>query len=114
MKKLLLAIVLLTSTAIAFAGPNNNQTLVAAEKNVSASIKSQISMPECLADRVGEHSAAIFFAVTDCGAIKVSDIKCDEEDLKAALLNQAEGIKVNTSGLDSRDTYKVVVRFQIL
>ena len=114
MKKLILAIALLTSTAIAFAGPNNNQATVAAEKNVSASIKSQIQFPEFLIEKLGEHTAAIFFKVTDCGAIVVQDIKCDDEDLRANLMSQAQNIKVSTAGLDTRDTYKVVVRFETL
>ena len=114
MKKLLLAIALLTSTAIAFAGPSNTKANIAAEKNVSASIKSQIQFPEFLIEKQGEHTAAIFFKVSDCGAIIVQDIKCDEEDLKANLLSQVQNIKVSSGGLDTRDTYKVVVRFETL
>ena len=114
MKKLLLAIALLTSTAIAFAGPTTSQTNIAAEKSVSASIKSQIRFPEFLIEKEGEHTAAIFFKVSDCGAIIVQDIKCDEEDLRVNLLSQAQNIKVSSGGLDTRDTYKVVIKFETL
>jgi len=113
MKKLTLAIALLTMTVIAFAGPNKQVTL-AAERNVSASIRSQIQFPEFLKEKDGEHSAAIFFTVTDCGLIKVCEIRCDDEDLKANLMAQAEHIKISTAGLDTRDTYKVVVRFETM
>ncbi len=114
MKKIILAIVLLTSTAIAFAGPNSSQANILAEKNISSSIKSQIRFPEFLTEQQGEHTAAIFFKVTDCGSINIQDIKCDDENLKANLLEQGENIRVNSAGLDTRDTYKVVVRFETL
>jgi|GEM_PF-2977738 biopolymer transport protein ExbD len=114
MKKIILAIVLLTSTAIAFAGSNNNQTNLAAEKNISVSIRSQIQFPEFLKEKEGEHLAAIFFKVTKNGTIKVQSIQCDDQELKTNLLNQSENFKISTIGLDTRDTYKVVVKFETL
>jgi hypothetical protein len=58
--------------------------------------------------------AAIFFKVTKNGDIKIQEIKCDDQELKANLLSQSENIKVNSTGLDTRDTYKVVVKFNTL
>jgi hypothetical protein len=113
MKKIILAFGLLTSTAIAFAGINSNQTNVS-EKNISATIRSQIQFPEFLKEKDGEHTAAIFFKVSPHGNIKIERIECTDEDLRSNLMEQAENFKVNTSGLDTRDTYKVVVRFNTL
>ena len=114
MKKIILAIALLTGTAAAFASTNNNHTSIAAEKNISASIRNQIKFPEFLTEQEGEHTAAIFFKVTGRGVIKIQDIQCADENLKSNLLSQTENIRVNTAGLDTRDTYKVVVKFETL
>jgi hypothetical protein len=114
MKKIILAIALLISTAFAFAGSNTNQTNLTAEKNITVSIRSQIQFPEFLKEKDGEHMAAIFFKVTKNGAIKIQDIKCDDQELKANLLSQSGSIKINSAGLDTRDTYKVVVKFETL
>ena len=114
MKKIILAIALLTGTAAAFAGTNINHSSIAAEKNISASIRSQIRFPEFLTEQEGEHTAAIFFKVTNHGAIKIQDIQCADENLKSNLLGQTENLRVNSAGLDTRDTYKVVVKFETL
>ena len=114
MKKIILAIALLTSGVIAFAGSNKNQICLAAEKNISASIRSQIRVPQFLIEKEGEHTAAIIFKVTKAGTIRIQNIQCDDEDLKADLLSQSENFKVNTSGLDTRDIYKVVLKFETL
>jgi len=114
MKKIILAIALITGTAACFAGPNSSETNVTTEKMVSASIRSQIQFPEFLKEQEGIHSATIIFKVNDCGTIKIKDIQCQDPELKANLLNQAENFKVSTVGLDTRDTYKVVVKFQSL
>jgi hypothetical protein len=112
MKKLILSIALLTSTVIAFAGaPSTN---VSAEKNIGAIIKSQIRFPEFLIEQEGEHTAVVFFKVTEHGTIKVQDIQCDDRNLKADLLDQAENIRISPIGLDSHDTYKVVIRFETI
>jgi len=114
MKKIILALALIAGTTAAFAGPNKNETNMAAERNISASIRSQIQFPEFLKEQEGVHSAAIYFKVNDCGTIRIKDIQCDDPELKANLINQAENFKVNTLGLDTRDTYKVVVKFESL
>jgi hypothetical protein len=113
MKKLIPTIALLMITAFVFAGPNSKAN-VYAERNVSISIKSQIRFPDFLKEREGEHNAAIFFKVTDCGTIAVQEIKCDDEELRQNLLGQVDKIKISPYGLDTKDTYKVVVRFQTL
>ena len=114
MKKIILAIALLTGTAAAFAGTNNTHSSIAAEKNISASIRNQIKFPEFLIEQEGEHTAAIFFKVTGRGVIKIQDIQCADENLKSNLLGQTENIRINTTGLDTRDTYKVVVKCDTL
>jgi hypothetical protein len=114
MKKIILSIALLTSAIVTFAGPENKYATMVAEKNMSASIRSQIHFPEFLMEKEGEHKAAIIFKLTGCGTIAVQEIQSDDADLKVELLNQVPAIKVNTAGLDIRDTYKVVVRFEAL
>jgi hypothetical protein len=114
MKKILLAIALMTGTAALFAGTHTHSTGVAAEKNISATIRSQIRFPEFLLDKQGEHAAAIFFKIAPSGSIKIQTIQSDDETLKTELLSQVGNFKVNTEGLDTRDVYKVVVRFETL
>lgn len=112
-KPLLLITALLGLTIVTFAGPNQKKT-AALEKNISTSIKNQISYPEFLLGQGGEHNAIIFFNVTECGTIIIKDITCNNPELITNLLNQAQNIKINGAGLDPRDTYKVVVRFETL
>jgi hypothetical protein len=112
MKKLIISIALLAIAISTFAGANSNNA--GAEKNISASLKSQIIFPDFLKENMGEYTAAIFFKVTDCGEIVVKEIECDDPNLKANLLNQTKNIKVAAGGLDTRDTYKVIVRFETL
>lgn len=115
MKKLLLASALLiAASASTFAGSNCQTPPVIAEKNISASIRSQIMFPDFLREKEGEHDATIIFKVNPCGTINVQDIQSDDEDLRADLMNQAPNIKVSSECLDTRDTYKVVVRFKTL
>lgn len=113
MKKQILIIALVLTTAFGFAGPNTKVNIYA-ERNISISIRSQIRFPEFLKEREGEHSAAIFFRVSDCGTIVVKEIKCDDDELRADLLGQVDKIKINPAGLDTKDTYKVIVKFQTL
>jgi hypothetical protein len=113
MKKIILAITLFCTSAAAFAGGDHKST-VSAEKNISANIRSQIAYPEFLKEKEGEHTAALIFQVTDCGTIRIKDIECDDHDLRENLYSQSGNIKIDTTGLDTRDTYKVVVRFETL
>jgi len=113
MKKLLLAAVLIAASISTFAATNTQAPLLA-EKSISLSIRSQIQFPDCLRERDGEHDATITFRVNTCGTISVQDIETDDEELKADLMTQAPGIKVDAAGQDSRDIYKVVVRFKTL
>jgi hypothetical protein len=113
MKKLLPTIALLMIAAFVFAGPNSKANMYS-ERNISISIKSQILFPEFLKEREGEHTAAIFFRVTDCGTIAVQEIKCEDEEMRQNLLGQLDKIKISPLGLDPKDTYKIVVRFQTL
>jgi hypothetical protein len=115
MKKLLLAFALLiAASATTFAGSHHQSPPMLAEKNISASIRSQIQFPDFLRERDGEHDATIVFRVNSCGTIAVKEIQTDDEDLRANLMEQAINIKVSPVSLDTRDTYKVVVRFKTL
>ena len=114
MKKLLLSIALLAATTFTFAGPSANIKSVSTEKNISATIRSQITFPDFLVEKEGAHSAAVFFKVTEQGTIKVLEITCEDKELKANLVSQIENMRINTAGMDTRDTYKVVIRFETL
>ncbi|MCW3124373.1 MAG: hypothetical protein JWO03_31 [Bacteroidetes bacterium] len=116
MKKLLLAAALLiAASATTFAATNCQTTPLIAEKNISESIRSQIQFPEFLKEKEGEHNATIIFKVNACGTINIREIQTDDDDLRTDLMAQAPNFKVNTAAcLDSRDTYKVVVRFKTL
>ncbi len=116
MKKLitLAALTLAISTAT-FAAINNCQTTSQmAEKNITASIRSQIQFPEYLRGADGEHAATIVFKVNACGTIAVQEVQTDDEDLRQNILSQAPGFHVDAACIDSRDVYKVVVRFKTL
>jgi hypothetical protein len=113
MKKLIFAISFLAITAAAFAGNNNIKTITP-EKRLDYSIQQQVAFPNFLADRQGEHTAEIHFTLNADGTMNVKDMVCDETDLKNNLMYQIKAFTVNTEGLDLRDTYKVVVRFNVL
>jgi hypothetical protein len=116
MKKLLfITALLIAATATTFAGSNSQTATRFAEKNLSAAIRSQIQFPAYLRESEGEHDATIIFKVTSAGTINVQDVQTDDEDLRADLLSQAPNIRINGIGsLDTRDTYKVVIRFKTL
>ena len=117
MKKLLFVTALLiVASAHTFAATNNCQTTqVMAEKSISESIRSQIHFPAYLREAEGEQNATIIFTVNSCGTINIREIQTEDEDLRTELMAQAPNIHVNTAAcLDSRDTYKVVVRFKTL
>ena len=115
MKKILFASALLIAASITtYAGSNTTTTPMMAEKNISASIRSQIQFPAYLTESEGEHNATITFKVNACGTIAIQDIQADDEDLRANLLDQAASIKIDTGNLDTHNTYKVVVRFKTL
>jgi hypothetical protein len=115
MKKLLFIAALLIAASVTTFAANNNCQMppVIAEKNISESIRSQIQFPEFLREKEGEHNATIIFKVNSCGTINVQEIQTEDDELRAELMAQTPNIKVNTAAcLDSRDTYKVVVRFR--
>jgi hypothetical protein len=113
MKKVILATALLIAAiSTTFAGTNTET--IAAEKNMSQAIKSQITYPEFLKEKQGEYRAEISFSVSDCGAINLKEVNCEDEDLKNYVVNQIGSFKVNTYGLDTHSTYKVVIRFETL
>ena len=115
MKKLILASALLLAASVTtFAGSRHLTVPMIAEKNISASIRGQIQFPDFLRERDGEYDATIIFRVNSCGTIAVKEIQTDDEDLRTNLMEQALNIKISTANLDTRDTYKVVVRFKTL
>ncbi len=113
MKKLIIAISFLTITAAAFAG-NNAAKVITPEKKLDYSLQSQVAYPNFLLERPGEHMAELHFSVNADGTINVKNIVSEEEDLKENLMYQVKTFVVNTNGLDLRDTFKVVLRFNTL
>jgi exopolysaccharide biosynthesis protein len=113
MKKLFFAISFLAITAAAFAGNNNNKKTVTPERRLDYSIQQQVVVPHMLMDRPGEHTAELYFAINADGSLKVKEIVSEEQDLTKNLLNQVQNFTVNTEGLDLKDTYKVVLKFNI-
>ena len=115
MKKLFtLAVLIVAVSVTSFAATNCQTTSQIAEKNITASIRSQIHFPEYLREMDGEHAATIIFKVNACGTIAVQEVQTDDDDLRQNILAQAPGFHVDAACIDSRDTYKVVVRFKKL
>ena len=113
MKKLIFAISFLAITAAAFAGNNNSKKIITPEKRLDYSIQQQVVVPHMLMDRPGEHTAQLYFGINADGTLKVKEVVSDEQDLTRNLLNQVQNFTVNTEGLDLKDTYKVVLKFNI-
>ena len=113
MKKIIFAISFLAITAAAFAGNSNNKKVVTPERRLDYSIQQQVVVPHILMDRPGEHTAELRFAINPDGTLKIKEIVSDEQDLTKNLLNQVQNFTVNTEGLDLKDTYKVVLKFNI-
>ena len=113
MKKLIFAISFLAMTAVAFAGNNNTKTITP-EARLDASIQDQVAYPHFLVEKPGLHSAEVHFTLNADGTINVKDILSAESDLKANLIYQLKTFVVSTNGLDLKDTYKVVLRFNTL
>ena len=113
MRSIFITISFLVITAAAFAG-NNREKTVTPEQKLDFAIQNQVASPNFLSERPGMHSAEVHFMVNADGSINVKDISSEEEDLKENLLFQIRSFNVNTAGLDLRDTYKIVLRFNIL
>jgi hypothetical protein len=113
MRKLFFITSFLAITAAAFAGNNNNRKTITPERRLDYSIQQQVVVPHFIMDRPGEHTAELHFAVNPDGTIQVKEIVSDEQDLTRNLLNQVQNFTVNTDGLDLKDTYKVVLKFNI-
>ena len=114
MRKLIIAISFLAITGAAFAGNNNTATALTPEKKLDFSIRNQVSYPNFLLEKEGEHTAEVHFTINADGTINVKDIVSEEQDLKANLMNQIKDFSVNTGGLDLTETYKVVLRFNTI
>jgi hypothetical protein len=113
MKKVIFAISFLAITTFAIAG-NNSAKTASPEKVLDFSIQSQVAAPNFLLEREGMHTAEIHFTVNPDGTVNVKDVVSDEQDLKENIAYQMKNITVNTTGLDLKDTYKIVLRFNIL
>ena len=113
MKKTILAIALIAGISSGL-WASTNEKISTAEKNITATIKNQIIFPEFLREQDGEFEATIIFRVSDSGSVIVKEIQCDDEELRNNLMNQSEHIRLDTTGLDTKDTYRVVVRFKTL
>lgn len=116
MKKtpILIALILVVAATGMAAAPHRERNLQLAERQITASIRSQIQFPEYLRESEGEHAATITFRVNPCGTIAIQEIQSDEDDLRQAIASQVQNMHVEGGCPDSRDTYKVVVRFKIL
>ncbi len=113
MKKIILTIAIIAGIInFTSAAPNESWKAKTVGKNISAAIQSQFSFPEFLKERDGEFLATITFSITGCGGIVIKEIQCEDHDLKANLIDQSSNIKISTTGLNRRDTYKVVVLFK--
>jgi hypothetical protein len=113
MRKLIIAISFLAIATASFAG-NNNAKTITPERRLDESIQDQVAFPNFLLERPGKHTAEVHFTVNTDGSINVKDIVSDEQDLKENLLYQIKTFSVNTTGLDLKDSYKVVLRFNTL
>ena len=113
MRNIIITLSFLAITATSFAGNNREKTFTA-EQKLDYAIQNQIAAPNFLTERPGMHSAEVHFTVNADGSITVKDISSSEQDLKENLQYQIKSFIVNTAGLDLKDTYKIVLRFNIL
>lgn len=114
MRNFLITISFLAITAAAFAGNTHEKTTTTPEQKLDYEIQNQVAAPNFLSERQGMHTAEVHFTVNADGSINIKDINCDEQDLKENLTYQIKSFSVNTTGLDLKDSYKIVLRFNIL
>ncbi len=114
MKKILIALVFVATTAAtAFAGTNRTTPVLTAEQRVTYEVRSQLIIPPVLMEEPGEYRAEVHFHIEDDGKVAIDDIISDNTILIKSLRNQLKGYTVSTAGLDVKSGYKVNVTFRV-
>ncbi|MBS1595741.1 MAG: hypothetical protein JST90_15610 [Bacteroidetes bacterium] len=114
MKKILIALVFVATTATtAFAGTNRTTPVLTAEQRVTYQVRSQLSIPTVLMEVPGEYRAEVHFHLGQDGRVAIDDIVSDNGTLSRSLRNQLKGYEVDTTGLEPGAGYKVNVTFRV-
>ncbi len=114
MKKILIALVFIATTATAaFAGNNKTTPTMTAEQRVTLEVRSQLIVPTVLLEVPGEYRAEVHFHIADDGRVAVDEVVSDNNTLIKSLRNQLRDFSVSTTGLDAGSSYKVNVTFRV-
>lgn len=113
MKKILLALAFVATTAATVFAGTHTAPVLTAEQRVTYEVRSQLIIPPVLMEVPGEYRAEVHFHIADDGRVNVDEVVSDNAILVKSLRNQLKGYTVSTSGLDTKAGYKVNVTFRV-